>query len=482
MTNIKSYKLFIDGKWINAQSGETFDIINPANEQCVAKAANGDERDTLKAIDASWNAFKSWSSLPVSDRADIMMKIYNLMLANKEELAQTISLEMGKPIVQARNEVQNAASYVQWNAEEAKRVYGNTIPAWVPNKRLKTILQPIGPVAAITPWNFPLSMVTRKISPALAAGCTVVFKPAEQTPGSAVQFFEIAEQAGMPKGVINLITGNPSKIGNTLLSDKRIRKVTFTGSTKVGKLLLRQAADHVKKVSMELGGHAPFIVFDDADLEKAASSVVANKFFNAGQVCVCANRIYVQKSIQDELVMIVKQKTEALKIGNGLQEEVQLGPLVSSEALAKVKRQVDDSLSRGANLITGGSEYETIGKEKGYFYLPTILTEVNERMTIAQEETFGPVMPIFTFETEEEVIEKANNTDYGLAAYLFTENLSRSIRVSEALEYGMVGINDAAIAAVQAPFGGVKESGMGREGGPESLIDFLETKFISTVI
>ncbi|WP_318036020.1 NAD-dependent succinate-semialdehyde dehydrogenase [Halobacillus shinanisalinarum] len=463
-------------------SNECFDVINPANGEVVSKAAAGHEGDTQEAIEASYAAFQDWAATPATKRAEILIRIYQLMLERQKELAQTISLEMGKPLKQAMGEVKNAADYVLWNAEEGKRIYGKTMQASEENKRLKVIQQPVGPVGAITPWNFPLAMVTRKLSPALAAGCTVVLKPAEQTPGSAVQFFKLAEEAGIPKGVLNLVTGNPAKIGDALLSDKRIRKIAFTGSTAVGKHLLKNAAEQVKRVSMELGGHAPLIVFEDADLEQAVTNILRAKFFNSGQTCISPNRIYVQESVKEEFLTLFKEKVEGLKVGNGLEDDVDLGPVVNKAGLEKAIEHVEDAVRNGANLIYGGNECKVTGCENGYFYSPTILSDVDEAMLISHQETFGPVASIFTFDDELEVVNKANNTDYGLAAYIFTQNLSRSVRVSEGLEYGMVGINDTVLAQVQGPFGGMKESGMGREGGPDGLADFLETKFISTII
>ncbi|MGG1663698.1 NAD-dependent succinate-semialdehyde dehydrogenase [Brevibacillus sp. NRS-1366] len=482
ITKIENYKLYINGEWIEPISGEYFDVVNPASGEVVSKAAAGDERDTKKAIEASYHAFPEWSTKPAAERARILRRLSQLLLENEADIARTISLEVGKPIQQAIIEVKGSAEYTLWNAEEARRIYGETIPAPIRNKRLKVIRQPVGPVAAITPWNFPLSMVIRKIAPALAAGCTVVLKPAELTPGSAVQVCQLAKQAGVPAGVLNLVTGNPVKIGETLLSDKRIRKITFTGSTPVGKQLLKQAADQVKRVSMELGGHAPLIVFEDADLEQAVASATQVKFYNSGQTCICPNRIYVQSSIKESFLVLFKERVGALKVGNGLDGNVDVGPLTSKNALEKVKSHVEDALGKGATLIIGGKEPVVEGYKEGYFYSPTILCDINESMLISNEETFGPVASITTFDSEDEVVEKANNTDYGLAAYIFTKDLSRSVRVSEALEYGMVGINDIGLAVVEGPFGGVKESGMGREGGPNGLNDFLESKLISTLI
>lgn len=476
---VQQHKMYINGKWVLAESEETYEIVNPANQEVVSIAPRGDNRDARKAVQAAADAFKAWAETPAKERAEIMMRIYQLMLDKKEELAQMITLEMGKPIRESRGEVQIAADYIAWNAEEGKRVYGETIPASTKDKRLLAVRQPVGPVAAITPWNFPLSMVTRKIAPALAAGCSVVLKPAGQTPGSAVQFFQIAEEAGLPPGVANLVMGSARQIGDEFLSNRLIRKITFTGSTEVGKQLLKGAADQVKRVSMELGGHAPFIVFEDADLEKAVEGAIASKYRNAGQTCICLNRIYVQESVVKQFTEIYKQKVTAMKIGNGLHEATEIGPLVDRQGLEKAKQHIEDAVSKGAVLECGGEVLTEGELGKGNFLSPAVLTNVNEEMVIAHEETFGPVAPIFTFQTEEEVLDKANNTPYGLASYFYTKDLGRVIRMYEGLEYGIVGVNDPVPTTVQAPFGGVKESGMGREGGPNGLDDFLETKFVS---
>ncbi|MBP1995395.1 NAD-dependent succinate-semialdehyde dehydrogenase [Paenibacillus eucommiae] len=478
----QQHQLFINGQWTEPSSGQYFDVINPATGEIVGKAAIADDSDVTKAIEASHRVFPEWAAKPAAERARTLRKLQQLFLENKDQLARTVSLETGKPLQQALMEVNTCAEYLLWNAEEGRRVYGETIPAGVGNKRLKTIRQPVGPVAAITPWNFPLSMVIRKIAPALAAGCTVVLKPAELTPGSAAQVCRLAEQAGVPAGVLNMVTGNPAQIGNVLLSDKRIRKVTFTGSTPVGKLLLKQAADQVKKVSMELGGHAPFIVFEDADIEKAIAGITQVKFFNCGQTCICPNRIFVQNSIKDKFIALFKEKVQGLKVGNGIEGNVDVGPLINQAGLDKVSRHVEDAVVKGATLVVGGEKLTGENHKDGFFYSPTILSDIKENMLVSTEETFGPVASILTFETEQEVIDKANSVDVGLAAYFFTNDLSRSIRVSEALQYGMVGINDTALAQVEIPFGGVKESGMGREGGPGTLDDFLDLKLIATTI
>lgn len=479
---MKEFKLFIDGKWQDAASGQTYEVTNPATGAPSAIAAYGDDRDAKLAVDAASRAFETWASAPASERANLLLAIYDKMLKRADDIAERITVEMGKPIREARGEVLIAAEYIRWNAEETRRVYGQTILPSTPNKRLHTLRQPVGPVAAITPWNFPISMVTRKISPALAAGCTVVFKPASQTPGATALFFELAQEAGLPAGVINLVTGSASKISGQWLSDPRIRKITFTGSTEIGKQLMKQAADQVKRVSMELGGHAPYIVFDDADLEAAVDGAIASKYRNNGQTCICANRLYVQRGIKNAFVSRLKEKVEALVIGNGIGDNVDLGPLVDAAAVAKVEEQVQDALSHGATLVTGGRRLQEGAFAGGCYYAPTILDNATDNMLISTDETFGPVAPIYVFDSEEEVIRRANNTPFGLASYFFTNDLSRAARVAEKLEYGMVGVNDPVMTTVQGPFGGIKESGLGREGGPDSLNDFLETKFVSTAI
>ncbi|MFJ8244793.1 NAD-dependent succinate-semialdehyde dehydrogenase [Peribacillus asahii] len=478
----KKYQLFINGEWKNSISNQFIEVINPATGNIVGQVASGNIVETKEAIDAACDSFFSWSKETSKARADILMRLYFLLLENEEYLASVITNEMGKPIVQARKEVQTAAEHFRWNAEEARRIYGQTIQSSEKQKRLSIIRQPVGPVAAITPWNFPLSMVARKLAPALASGCTIVLKPAEQTPISAIELFKLAEKAGVPNGVINLVIGNPKEIGDVLLEDKRIRKITFTGSTEVGKLLYKNAAKQVKRVSMELGGHAPMIVFEDCDLESTVNQVVKSKFNNTGQTCVSPNRIYVQQSIKDSFINLFKEQVQSLKMGYGIDENIDVGPVVNQSGLDKVKKHVEDAIQKGATLVVGGTVSDKANHKNGYFYEPTVLDHVDEQMLITNQETFGPVAPIFSFETEDEVVKKANNTDYGLAAYIFTENLSRSVRVSEALEYGMVGINDTVLSQVEGSFGGIKESGIGREGGPGCLEEFLETKWITSTI
>ncbi|GFZ85957.1 NAD-dependent succinate-semialdehyde dehydrogenase [Compostibacillus humi] len=470
--------LYINGEWRNAYSNETMDVINPATGEVIAQVASGGSRETKEAIAAADAAFQEWKNTTAFDRAQYMKKVSELMRERAEDLAKTITMEMGKPINEARREVNSAINYNDWFLEEAKRVYGETVPASHQDKHLMVLREPVGVTAAITPWNFPLSMITRKISPAIAAGCTVIIKPAPATPLSAIKLFECFHDAGLPAGVVNLVIGPAEEIGSELTKSPIVRKLTFTGSTAVGKKLLRDSADTVKKVSMELGGHAPFIVFRDADLDLAVNSAVMTKFVNNGQTCICTNRIYVEESIAEEFGEKFAAKAKALRVGNGLNEEVQVGPLISEQSLKKVESHVQDALAHNGKLLCGGKRYESEGLN-GYFYEPTVINYANEEMKIATEETFGPVAPIFSFSSEEEVIEKANQTNYGLAAYCFTKDLGKAFRMMKALEYGIVGINDPAPIVVQAPFGGYKESGIGREGGRSGILEYVEEKFVS---
>ncbi|MFC4601846.1 NAD-dependent succinate-semialdehyde dehydrogenase [Cohnella hongkongensis] len=473
---MKQWAMYIGGQWAQALSSATYETINPADGKAVGIAPYGGRADAERAVAAAAAAFPAWSKRPVKERAELLHRIAARMGEASEELAELITLEMGKPLAEARGEVKIAIEYLKWNAEEAVRAYGQVIPSSVANKRLMTIRQPVGPIGAITPWNFPLSMAARKLGPALATGCTVVFKPALQTPGAALKFAELAEQEGLPAGVLNVVTGDPEEIGGELLSNPAIRKITFTGSTAVGKKLLRGAADQVKKMSMELGGHAPFIVFEDADLDEAVKGAMASKFRNAGQTCICANRIYVQESIAEAFSDKLKTAVERLVVGHGRDPQTDLGPVIDERALEKAQRHVEDAVEKGARVLTGGRRK---AGEPGFFFEPTLLAGTTPDMLVMQEETFGPVAPIATFRTEEEAIAMANDTPYGLAAYFYTRDLSRMFRVHEALEYGIVGCNDAVPTTVQGPFGGVKESGIGREGGPDSAADYLETKFVS---
>lgn len=467
--------LFINGEW-TGNDLEKIDIFNPATGELIGKVPNGGRIETEYAIDSAYQAFRSWSKTTAYERAKYLKKLHQLILTHKSELAVLITLEMGKPLQEAEGEVVYASSYLEWYAEEAKRIYGETIPASQENKRMMVIKQPVGVVAAITPWNFPAAMLTRKMGPALAAGCTFIAKPSELTPLTAIKIVELAHKAGFPKGVINLITGNPIEIGNEIMNNPKVRKVTFTGSTKVGKQLMAQGANQVKKLSLELGGHAPIIVLNDADIDKAVKGVIASKFRNAGQTCICGNRIYVQAEIHDEFITKFVKETAKLRMGSGMDHDTDIGPLINKKAVEKVDRQVKDAIENGAECLIGGTADI---QEKSYFYPPTILANVNKSMLIMNEETFGPVAPIQIFKSDEEAIDLANDTPYGLAAYVFTENVKRGMNIVEGLEYGIIGWNDGAPSAAQAPFGGMKESGLGREGGHHGIEGFLETKYVS---
>src|SRR5690625_4927 len=475
INEMEEKKFYMNGEWLAARSGNSYEVHNPATGELVSEVAYGDGRDARLAIASAANAFEAWSSRTAAERSTFLYKLYSVMLEEKESLAKAITLEMGKPLKEARGEVNIAAEYVLWYAEEAKRVYGEIVSASSANKRIHVIKQPVGPVAAITPWNFPVSMVTRKLAPALAAGCTVVLKPSSHTPNSAIKLFECIEKAGFPEGVANLVIGKSSRIGEEFTSHPKIKKITFTGSTAVGKHLMKAARQQVKRVSMELGGLAPFIEIDDADLEKAAEGAVMSKFRNTGQTCICLNRLFVHRSVKEEFEHIFKEKVEQLRVENGMDETSDIGPLIDQSALEKVEEHVKDAVDKGAALITGG---ENVG-ESTLFYKPTILSNVTDEMLIMHEETFGPVCPLYVFDKEDEVIEMANDTAYGLAAYYFTNDLGRAIRVGEKLDYGIIGVNDAVPTTVQAPFGGMTESGLGREGGQQGLTGFLEENFLA---
>jgi succinate-semialdehyde dehydrogenase/glutarate-semialdehyde dehydrogenase len=467
--------MLIDGEWIGTELS-TFDVINPANGEVIASVPNGGKAEAKKAVDAAYRAFLSWSKKTAGERSALLYKWHQLIEEHKEEIGEIMTREQGKPLKEAIGEVNYANSFISWYAEEGKRIYGETIPASHENKRILVLKQPVGVVAAITPWNFPAAMITRKVAPALAAGCTVVVKPAEQTPLTAFKLAELAEKAGIPKGVINIVTGNPQEIGETWLADERVRKITFTGSTEVGKILMRGAADTVKKVSLELGGHAPLIVMDDADIEKAVSGAINSKFRNAGQTCVCANRIYVHETIAEDFTKKMAEAVRKLKVGNGLDQGVDIGPLIDENAVKKVEKHIEDAVEKGGKVVTGGKKAD---QNKGFFFEPTVITNVTDEMLCMNEETFGPLAPITTFQSVEEVIQRANHTPYGLAAYVFTENISKAIQIMEQLEYGIVGLNDGLPSVAQAPFGGFKQSGLGREGGHHGMEEFLETKFVS---
>ncbi|MCA0987000.1 NAD-dependent succinate-semialdehyde dehydrogenase [Guptibacillus algicola] len=468
---MKPYYMRINNEEIGANL-PTIEITDPATSDVIGTIPNGGKTEASMAVDVAHHAFRPWSQISAFERSAYLSRWHHLINEHKENLARTMTLEQGKPLKEARGEIDYANGFISWYAEEGKRVNGEQLPAIQQNKRLFVSKQPVGVVAVITPWNFPAAMITRKIAPALATGCTVVIKPAEQTPITALKLAELAEEAGIPKGVINVVTGDAKSIGEAWLEDERVRKLTFTGSTEVGKLLMKGSAETVKKISLELGGHAPAIVMDDCDLDKAVDGVIASKFRNSGQTCVCTNRIYVQESISGLFTELLEEKVKELKTGNGLNEDVQIGPLIDQSAIEKVQSHIEDAQLKGASLISGGAK-------NGLFYEPTILTDATDEMLCMKDETFGPLAPIATFKTEEEAIERANNSIYGLAAYLFTENLTRGIRISEQLEYGIVGLNDGAPSTPQAPFGGFKQSGLGREGGHHGIEEYLEVKYIS---
>lgn len=469
---MNSFSMIIDGQEVG-KGLNMIDVINPATGKPIATVPNGGAKEAVKAVEAAYDAFQKWSGLSAYDRSSLLVKWHELIDLHMEDLARTMTEEQGKPLSEARGEITYANGFISWYAEEAKRIYGEMIPSSHTGKRIFIHKQPVGVTAVITPWNFPAAMITRKVGPALAAGCTVVIKPAEQTPITAIRLAQLALEAGIPAGVINVVTGDASTIGEAWLQDTRVRKLTFTGSTEVGKLLMRGAADTVKKISLELGGHAPAIVMEDCDIDKAVEGVVAAKFRNAGQTCVCANRIYVHETIAEAFSQKLVERVKQLKVGNGMDEGVAIGPLIDEGAIRKVQFHVDDALSKGAKIAVGGS------RKDGLFYEPTVLLDVNNDMICMQEETFGPVAPITTFSSEEEVLRRANDSIYGLAAYVFTENISRGIRMSEKMEYGIVGLNDGLPSTPQAPFGGFKQSGLGREGGRHGLDEYIEIKYIS---
>lgn len=466
---------YINGEWTDTGDGK-IEVMNPATGEVVGSVPNGGEQEATAAIEAAAAAFPEWSKTTAYHRAELLMKWHDLLLEHKEEIGEILTKEMGKPLAEAIGEIEYSASFVSWFAEEGKRVYGRTIPASKDGKRIQVNKQPVGVVVSITPWNFPAAMMARKMAPALAAGCTFVAKPAKMTPLTAVKMYELAIEAGFPKGVINLVTGSASKIGKVFTSHPDVRKLTFTGSTEIGKELMKQASETMLNLSLELGGHAPIIVLEDANMDLAVEGVMASKFRNAGQTCVCGNRIYVQQSIVEEFSQKLQQAAGNLKVGNGLDEGVQIGPLVDKDGYEKVENHVNDAVEKGAKVLVGG---DGRSENNAYFYNPTVLVNATSDMLVMNEETFGPVAPIMSFETDEEAVKLANDTRFGLAAYFFTESMSRGTYLSENLDYGIVGWNDGAPSTAQAPFGGMKESGVGREGGQEGLEAFLETKYIS---
>jgi succinate-semialdehyde dehydrogenase/glutarate-semialdehyde dehydrogenase len=465
---------YINGAWTAADSGQTTGIRNPANGESLGSVPEMGAAETRRAIDAAYAALPAWSTKTAGERARIMRKWFDLMMANQQDLAIIMTAEQGKPLAESRGEIAYAASFIEWFAEEGKRVYGDVIPGHQSDKRILVLRQPIGVVAAITPWNFPAAMITRKAGPAIAAGCPIVVKPAPQTPFSALAMAELAHRAGIPPGVFNVVTGDAVAIGREFTGNDKVRKLSFTGSTAVGKLLMSQCAGTVKKVALELGGNAPFLVLDDADLDAAVAGAIASKYRNTGQTCVCANRFIVQAKIYDAFAAKLTEAVKKLRVGDGLKGETDQGPLIDTKALAKVEAHLADARSKGAKIVTGGQRH-ALG---GTFYEPTVLTDVSSKMVLAREETFGPVAPLFRVESDEEAIRLANDTEFGLAAYLYTRDLARSWRVTEALEYGIVGLNTGLISTEVAPFGGVKESGIGREGSKYGILEFTEMKYV----
>lgn len=467
---------YINGNWIESSNHQSIEVFNPANDDLISTIPALAVEQVHEAIQAASDALQAWKMKSVKERSDLLKNWARLVLDYKDQLATIMTIEQGKPLNEAKGEISYAASFIDWFAEEGRRMYGDTIPAPTNDKRLKTIREPVGVCVAITPWNFPAAMITRKAAPALVAGCTMIVKPSEETPFSALALAYLAEKAGIPSGVLNVVTGYAQEIAPVLTASSIVKKVSFTGSTLIGALLMQQSASTLKKMSLELGGNAPLIVFDDADLDLAVQGTIDSKFRNAGQTFVCSNRIFVHESIHDAFVEKLKIKVSQLKLGNGLQEGVDLGPLINQKAVNKIVSHIDDAIDLGAELIFGGQK-SVIGT---HFFEPTIVINANDQMLCFKEETFAPLAPIFKFKTDQEVIQRANNTEYGLASYIFTESLKRSIRVSEALEYGMVGINTGLISTTEAPFGGIKSSGFGREGSKYGLDEYTELKYICT--
>lgn len=465
---------YLNGDWIDADASMNFIVENPADGAPVAQVPNCGINETRRAINAAYNALPGWRTLTAKQRATILRQWSNLILENADDLALLLTLEQGKPVAEAKNEIVYGASFIEWFAEEGKRIYGDVIPPHLPDKRILVMKQPIGVCAAITPWNFPNAMITRKAGPALAAGCTMILKPAEQTPLSALALAELAQRAGIPKGVFNVLTGDAQTIGGELCANPLVRKLSFTGSTKVGRILIRQCAPTIKKLSLELGGNAPFIVFDDGDIDAAIKGAMASKYRNAGQTCVCANRILVQNKVYDTFAAKLASKVRALKVGRGTEDGVDIGPLIDKQGLAKVENHIADALAKGATILAGGQRHPA----GTLFFEPTVLLEVTEQMEIMREETFGPVAPLVRFETEQDAIDLANRTEFGLAGYFYSRDLTRVFRVAEALEVGMVGVNTGLFSNEIAPFGGVKQSGIGREGSKYGIEEYLEIKYL----
>ncbi|MEP2616906.1 MAG: NAD-dependent succinate-semialdehyde dehydrogenase [Marinomonas sp.] len=475
-TSLLKCQSYIDGKWQEAESGKTFAVTNPANGEHIIDVVDSGAKETTLAIEADEKAQKSWQALTAKERTTLLRRWNQLILDNQDDLAKLMTLEQGKPLAEAKGEVVYGASFIEWFADEARRLYGDVIPTFANDRRVLTIKQGIGVVAAITPWNFPIAMITRKAGPALAAGCTIVIKPSDETPLCALALAELAHQAGIPAGVLNVVVGKDAKaIGGVLTSHPTVRKLSFTGSTPVGKLLLSQCAQTVKRTSMELGGNAPFIVFDDADLDAAVEGAIASKYRNAGQTCVCANRILVQDGVYDAFAEKLAARVATFKTGEGFKDGVTIGPLINPSAINKVEELVQDAVSKGAKTLLGGVKANDVGEQ---FFEPTILTGVTRDMAIFSNEIFGPVAPLFRFSTEEEAVALANDTPFGLAAYFYTQNIGRTWRVGEALEYGLVGINEGLISNEVAPFGGMKESGSGREGSKYGIDEYVEIKYL----
>ncbi|NWA28635.1 NAD-dependent succinate-semialdehyde dehydrogenase [Pseudomonas gingeri] len=470
---------YINGQWAEADNHARFNVTNPANGEVIAEVSSMGQAETARAIAAAHTALPAWRGKTAKERSTVLRKWFDLIMANQEDLARLLSWEQGKPLAESRGEIAYGASFIEWFAEEAKRVYGDVIPHDKAGRRLVVIKQAIGVVAAITPWNFPNAMITRKVGPALAAGCTVVLKPASETPLSALALAELGERAGIPAGVLNIVPGKSSReIGAELTGNPLVQKLSFTGSTGIGKLLMAQCAETIKKVSLELGGNAPFIVFEDADLDAAVEGAIGSKFRNTGQTCVCTNRLLVQNSVYDAFSAKLVKAVQALKVADAATEGAQQGPLINANAVEKVEEHIRDALNKGATLLTGGQPH-ALG---GHFFQPTVLGDVTSDMLVARDETFGPLAPIFRFETEEEAIAMANDTEFGLASYLYTRDLGRAWRVSEALEYGMVGVNEGLISTEVAPFGGIKQSGLGREGSKYGIDDYIELKYMCVSI
>jgi succinate-semialdehyde dehydrogenase / glutarate-semialdehyde dehydrogenase len=464
----------IDGKWINADNGATLSVINPATGAVLGTVPKSGKAETTRAIDAAAEAFKSFSRTTAAERAKILRRMHDVMLDNADALAELLTLEQGKSLAEAKGEITIGANYILWFAEEGRRIYGDLVPSPWADRRIMVRKEPVGVVGAITPWNFPSSMLARKIGPAIAAGCTCVIKPASQTPYSGLAWGVIAEEAGLPAGVMNIVTGSASEIGAELTTNPEVKKITFTGSTEVGKILLKQCADTVKKVSMELGGNAPFLVFDSADVDRAVEGAVAAKYRNSGQTCVCTNRFYVQSGVYDEFAEKLAKAAANLKVGPGTEDGVQQGPLIDMAAVEKVEELIADAVAKGGKVETGGKRHE-LGQS---FFQPTVISGATSDMRFSREEIFGPVSPIFKFTDEEEAIGLANDTEYGLACYFYTQDLGQSFRVMEGLKYGLVGVNEGVITTPEAPFGGMKESGLGSEGGREGILEYLDTKYI----